>query len=130
MKFIEALRLEDLDWVKSLGSRDTPKNIQCVYISVSNGHIVYVGTTKCLKSRLISNPHLRPHKNVYFTVISEGRFKLESKLIKMFKPKFNHKTGIPKLPKHQKLVQVSVYVLPAHVKTVKAKCVAIAARYR
>lgn len=39
-------------------------------------------------------------------------------------------SGRTELPKDKKLKQVSVYVLPKYVKLVKAKCLAIAARYR
>lgn len=39
-------------------------------------------------------------------------------------------SGRVKLPPHKKLVQVSVWVLPVHKKTVKVKCQAIADQYR
>lgn len=133
MKFTDALNIADVNalvWQQASPSRKMQSGVSCVYMALSRGSVIYVGTTKCLKSRLNSNHYLRPQKNVYYTIIEDGKFKLESKLIKLLNPKFNQKTGTPVKPKDKKLKQVSVYVLPKYVKLVKAKCLAIAARYR
>lgn len=92
--------------------------------------VIYVGATKCLKSRLNTNSKLRPYYNVWYTPIMYDRFKLESKLIKLLNPVKNSKTGRRALPAGKKVVPITIYVLTANQGAARAECARIASKYR
>lgn len=117
-------------WLCTNKKENLNKGVHCVYMVVKKSSIIYIGATKCIRSRLLTNGHIDNGCIIYYTVLSNGWFKLENKLIKLVNPKLNQKTGRRKLPESEKLVQVCVWVQQKYLHIVVPKLLAIASKYR
>lgn len=132
MKLNELSKIESINPIKVCNRFELQDKIKCVYFFTDKDVITYIGYTVNLKRRLSSH-HVAVSKNniVYFINVFDGGFSIESKLIKIAKPKLNCKLGRKNISdKLDKVVPVTVYVKTRHRSAALAAALMAVKKYR
>ena len=110
-----------LTWVKE-DENGIPKfGVCCVYLFVSGGKIVYIGSTKCLKKRVANHFLYNKNYSLYFSVTENIRC-TERILLNIARPMFNVNVGFNKNKYQDKLsksVTLRVKIIGKNIKKVK-----------
>lgn len=99
MKLKTAMMLEEFsafDWAKCDVANIGNYKISCLYIFVKYGSIMYLGSTKCIKTRVKTHGRFRFGYTLYIAEMPYKKRYKEGILLYLSQPKFNINIGYNK----------------------------------
>jgi hypothetical protein len=122
---IYKLDLKKIDCIETF-----EKKVAGIYFAFTKAGIIeYIGTSICIKKRILSHEKRISNSNLFYIEITKDRYKLENKLIKLFSPLLNIKTGRKGIKDKEKITLVKCWVKAKHVVKVQKEIAAIEKKY-
>lgn len=128
---ISQTKYPGLVWYKFNPNINTAKGLQVVYVFSIRDNITYIGTSGCLKTRLMSNQHRTRNTAIYYIVVTDKRLRLdiEKFFIKEAKTKLNLNVGRKKIDPKKKKVPILIMVPGKFKFRAQAECNLVEAKY-
>jgi len=96
MRLKTALNLKEFkqfNWVKHDIANINDYKVSCLYMFVKYGSIVYLGSTKCIKTRVKTHIRFRVGYTLYIAKMPFNKRRKEVTLLFISRPKFNINIG-------------------------------------